>query len=471
MLPSPMLQKSLEELLQKQRTYFSKNDTSSLEWRQKQLDTLFRLIKENERIIEDALHADLRKSSAEAWMTEIEPTYDEITYLKRRLPYWLKPEKGILSPLFFLSTYTIKPLPRGQVLILSPWNYPFNLTFIPLAGALAAGNTAILKPSEISPNSSGVIKELVERYFPEEIVAVVEGDAKVADHLTRMPFDLIFFTGSPAVGRFVMRNAAHHLVPVVLELGGKSPVYIEQGFSDLKVGARRIAWGKWLNAGQTCLAPDYVVIHESQVEGFISRLEDAIQSMWGNNPLENPDYPKIINQKHFERLTGYLNDVEIVYGGKNNPEGLLIQPTIVVNPPAGHPLAREEIFGPILPIFTYRTEDEAYEIICRNPYPLAFYFFGSKKKLNFLEKHFPAGAYVRNDVVIHVADSNIPFGGIRTSGIGRYHGKYSFETFSRFAPTVNHYLATDIPFRYPPYTKRKTSVAKTLWNIVRLIFG
>ncbi len=466
-----MFQKSLEGLLHKQRKYFAENDTSSLKWRLRQLDTLFRLIKENERLIEDALYVDLRKSRAEAWMTEIGPIYDEITYLKRRLPYWLKPQKGFLSLIFFLSTYTIKPLPRGQVLVLSPWNYPFNLTFIPLAGALAAGNTAILKPSEISSSSSHIIKELIERYFPEEIVAVVEGDAKVADHLTRMPFDLIFFTGSPAVGRFVMRNAAHHLVPVVLELGGKSPVYIEQGFSSWKVASKRIAWGKWLNAGQTCLAPDYVVIHESQTEEFISHLKNAIKSMWGDNPIENSDYPKIINQKHFERLTAYLNGVKIAYGGKKDTKKLLIEPTIVINPPANHPLSREEIFGPILPIFTYKSDNEAYEIIWRNPYPLAFYLFGSKKKLNFFEKRFPAGAYVRNDVVIHVADSQIPFGGVRTSGIGKYHGKYSFDTFSRYAPSVNHPFETDIPFRYPPYTEKKISIAKTLWNMIRSVFG
>ncbi len=466
-----MLHKRLDDLLRKQRKYFNENDTSSLKWRQQQLETLFRLIKDNEHIIEDALYADLRKSRAEAWMTEIGPTYDEITYLKRRLPYWLKPERGILSLLFFLSTYTIKPLPRGQVLILSPWNYPFNLTFIPLAGALAAGNTVILKPSEISPNSSQVIRELIEKYFPEEIVDVVEGDAKVAEHLTRMPFDLIFFTGSPAVGRFVMRNAAHHLVPVVLELGGKSPVFIEQGFSNWKVGTRRIAWGKWLNAGQTCLAPDYVVIHESQVNEFISHIKDAIQSMWGNNPLENPDYPKIINEKHFERLNGYLKGVDIIHGGKSDPEKLLIEPTIVFNPSESHPLAKEEIFGPILPVFIYKTTEEAYELIQRNPYPLAFYFFGNKKTLSLLEKKFPAGAYVRNDVVIHVADSHIPFGGIRTSGIGRYHGKYSFDTFSRYVPSINHPLYTEVPLRYPPYTNGRFSMVKKLWTTIRAIFG
>ncbi len=466
-----MFQKNLNALLHKQRNYFQENNTSSLKWRYKQLKTLFRLIKENEALIEDALYADLRKSRAEAWMTEIGPIYDEITYLKRRLPYWIKPEQGFLSLLFFLSTYSIKPLPRGQVLILSPWNYPFNLTFIPLAGALAAGNTVILKPSEISPNSSHVIKELIEKYFPEEIVAVVEGDAKVADYLTRMPFDLIFFTGSPAVGRFVMRNAAHHLVPVVLELGGKSPVLIEQGFSSWKVAARRIAWGKWLNAGQTCLAPDYVVIHESEASLLIDHLIHAIKTMWGEQPLTNPDYPKIINKKHFDRLTGYLKGVEVTYGGNSDPAKLLIEPTIVINPPENHPLAMEEIFGPILPVFTYKTTEKAYKIINRNPHPLAFYFFGSKKTLSLLEKNFPAGAYVRNDVVIHVADSHIPFGGIRTSGIGRYHGKYSFDTFSRYAPSINHPLKTEIPLRYPPYTDGKFSIVKKLWTIVRYIFG
>ncbi len=460
----------LREILEKQREYFLSYDTSSLKWRLQQLDRLHRMVKENESLIEDALYSDLRKSRAEAWMTEIGPLYDEIIYLKKRLPYWLKPERGFLSPLFFLSTYSIKPLPRGQVLILSPWNYPFNLTFIPLAGALASGNTVIIKPSEVSESSSRVIKDLVQRYFPEEIVTVVEGDAKVAEHLTRLPFDLIFFTGSPAVGRFVMRNASHHLVPVVLELGGKSPVLIEKEFSNLRVAGKRIAWGKWLNAGQTCLAPDYVVVHKSLLEPFLESIIQAIRTMWGENPLINQDYPRIINQRHFERLTNYLQGVDIVFGGKFNSQELLIEPTIVLNPPANHPLAREEIFGPILPVFTYETNQQAWDILKRNPYPLAFYLFGKKKTLLHIEKKFPAGAYVLNDVVIHVADSNVPFGGVRTSGIGRYHGKFSFMTFSRFAPTVNHSPYTDIPFRYPPYSSQKFSLAKRLWNLMRRLF-
>lgn len=446
---------SIEELVKRQRDYFASGVTKPVAFRLKALRTLKEEIKRREDQIHEALKEDLNKSGFESYMTETGLTVSELGYLERHVKGYARPKRH-LTPLahFHGKSFSISE-PYGVVLIMSPWNYPFMLCMEPLAGAVAAGNCCILKPSAYAPAVSAVIKELVEAVFPPEYVAVVEGGREENVALLEQRFDYIFFTGGMKVGRLVLEKASRYLTPVTLELGGKSPCIIDKT-ADLKTAAKRLAFGKFLNAGQTCVAPDYLLIEESVKEPFLELFEKAVNKMYGEDPLENPDYPKIVNEKHFERISGLLKGMELRIGGRRNRETLQIAPTVLDNVAADAPVMQEEIFGPILPVITFREIGEAEAFVKEREKPLACYLFtkNQETKQRLLSSLSFGGGCV-NDTIIHLATSRMGFGGVGSSGMGSYHGKKSFETFSHEKSIVEKYNWIDMPIRYQPYSKRK----------------
>ena len=348
----------------------------------------------------------------------------------------------------------------GVVLIMSPWNYPFMLCMEPLAGAIAAGNCCILKPSAYAPATSAVIRELIEAVFPPEYVAVVEGGRAENTALLEQRFDYIFFTGGVTVGKLVMEKASRHLTPVTLELGGKSPCIVEES-ANLKIAARRLAFGKYLNAGQTCVAPDYLLVQDSVKEPFLALLKQEIRNMYGEKPLENPDYPKIINEKHYRRILGLLEGETVLTGGEANETTLQIAPVILDGVKAEAPVMQEEIFGPVLPVLTFSSVDEAERFVREREKPLACYIFTTRKDVEKrLLQNLSFGGGCVNDTIIHLATSRMGFGGVGSSGMGSYHGKWSFETFSHEKSIVKKYNWIDLPIRYQPYTKGKEKLLK-----------
>lgn len=448
-----MNEQDIKDLVEKQRNFFHSGITLDIDYRIQALKKLKACIQKNENLICNALQKDLGKSRYESYMCEVGLVLSELSYMIRHTRSYAK-EKTVRTPLAqFHSRSFQKPSPYGVVLVMSPWNYPFLLTIDPLVDALAAGNTVVMKPSAYSPNIGKVIAHLIRECFPEEYVAVVTGGRSENTCLLREHFDYIFFTGSQGVGKEVMRNAAQHLTPVTLELGGKSPCIVEKS-ANLKLAARRIVFGKFLNCGQTCVAPDYLLCDFRIKEELIQALKSEIQKQFGTHPLKNSDYGKLISQKHFDRVTSLLDSEKIIFGGATEPKTLQIEPTLMDEITLEDPVMQQEIFGPILPILTYSSLEQAINIVNSRPHPLALYLFTKKKSLaKKVTQACGFGGGCINDTIIHLATSEMGFGGFGESGMGSYHGKAGFDTFSHYKSIVNKKTWLDLPMRYQPYTK------------------
>lgn len=438
-------------ILERQQQFFDSGKTKEMEFRIESLKRLYQAIENYETDILAALRTDLNNPAFEAYATEIGMVREEITYMLKNMKRLFKPQR-VRTPLAqFPSVSRVYKEPYGQVLIIAPWNYPFLLTISPLVGALAAGNTAVIKPSEFAPATSAVVKEMIEKTFDAAHVTVVEGAVEVNQSLLSKNFDLIFFTGSKEVGKIVMEKAAQHLTPVVLELGGKSPTIVDQT-ANIKIAGKRIAWGKVINAGQTCVAPDYVLVHEVVKEELIEEIQKNLEAFLGQYAEKNPDYPKIINERHFNRLKDLIQTGEVIYGGQADVASHQINVTLMDNVSWADPIMQEEIFGPILPIMSYKHLDEAISQIKAQPKPLALYLFTRSKEVEkkiLREISFGGGAI--NDTVTHLATPYMGFGGVGESGIGRYQGKESIDTFSHSKSVLKKSNLIDLPFRYPPY--------------------
>lgn len=448
-----MTQEEIQALVKRQRTYFRSGATLSPESRLAALKKLEDALKKYESEIEAALRADLGKSQAESYACEIGMTLSEITYQRRHLRRFMK-ERTVPTPLAqFCSRSYQKPSPRGVVLVMSPWNYPLLLTLSPVADALAAGNTVIVKPSAYSPHTSRLMEALIRRCFDPRLVCVVTGGREENACLLEQHFDYIFFTGSKNVGTLVMKKAAEHLTPVTLELGGKSPCIVEKS-ADIPTAARRIVFGKYLNCGQTCVAPDYIYCHKSIKETLIQELKKQIAVQFGPDPLKNENYGHIVNKKHFQRIQRLMTPKDALCGGRSDEGSLKIEPTLLLNADWNSPAMQEEIFGPLLPILTYESLDEVIAIINEHPHPLALYLFtGSRAAARHVTSRCAFGGGCINDTVIHLATSQMGFGGFGESGMGSYHGKAGFDTFTHYKSIVDKRPHPDLPMRYQPYTK------------------
>ena len=432
----------------KQQQYFRSGATLPLCFRRQMLRKLSNAMHEYEKPLAEALWTDLHKSYEEAYLTELSIVYGEIRNHLRHLSSWAKPERKS-SPLAILpaSSRIIKE-PLGNTLIIAPWNYPVQLLLNPLVGAISAGCTAMLKPSPYVPNVSRVLTEMIRATFPEEYIAIVEGNRQVNQMLLAERWDLIFFTGSPALGKMVMEAASKHLTPVVLELGGKSPCIIDKS-ADLKVAAKRVAWGKALNAGQTCIAPDYLMIHEEVKDKFLRLLVKEWKHLLTKDPQKAKHFVRIVSDKALERLIGYLDNGTIYHGGKYDKATRYLSPTILTAVQENAPVMQEEIFGPIFPVMTFRHIEEVPQFINQRERPLALYYFGQKG--DYVLRHTTSGGACVNDVIMHIVNHKVPFGGVGNSGMGSYHGKDSFLAFSHRRSVISTPTWVDMPFRYMPY--------------------
>lgn len=449
-------------IVKQQRAFFEKGTTKKYGFRIQALLRLESALFEWEEELKEALWQDLHKSASECYMTELGMVKSELIYVRKHLKSWMRqtPVKTALSQ-FPAHAFTV-PEPYGIVLIMAPWNYPVLLCLEPLLEALAAGNCVILKPSAYAPHVSAVLKAMLESVFPQKLVAVIEGGREVNQELLKQRFDYIFFTGSAAVGRTVMQEAAKNLTPVTLELGGKSPCIVDET-ADITKAAKRIIFGKILNAGQTCVAPDYVLVQKSVKDRFIKALEVEIRRALGREPLENPDYPKIINEKHFRRLKGLLKGTEIVAGGGMDEKQGRIAPTVLDNVTLESPVMQEEIFGPLLPIMTYSNIYELKGIIGHFEKPLALYLFtGNRYMQDWVLENFSFGGGCINDTILQLASPYLPFGGVGGSGMGSYHGKRGFETFSHRKSIMEQLRWPDVPLRYQPYEGWKDRVIRKM---------
>lgn len=453
--PATLLQDSEPEsilrVLAGQRTYFNQGHTLPVSFRKEQLRKLHALLQQHEQELTEALYADFRKPALEAYATEIGFIALELKHALKKIDKWVMPQHVPELLINFPARSYVYPQPYGVALIISPWNYPLNLLFIPLIGAIAAGNCVIIKPSEIAANTAAIVSRIIRNNFDERYLAVVEGGPETAQYLLTLRYDYIFFTGSTQVGKIVMKAAAEYLTPVTLELGGKSPAIVTMD-ADLELAARRIAWGKFLNAGQTCVAPDYVLVQEEVKEEFIQHLATCIQEFYGPQPANSPDFARIINDQHFVRLSALLTPNHVRIGGQTDATTRYIAPTILDHITWEHPSMQHEIFGPILPIIEFNTFEEAIEMVNRHEKPLAFYLFtGSKQYQDQVLKQVRFGGGCINDTISHLANPNLPFGGIGNSGVGSYHGFASFKVFSHQKSVLHRGTWLDLPFRYPPY--------------------
>ena len=448
-----MTEQEIKNLVTKQRSYFQTGATLSVEARLKALRKLYAAVYGHQREIHGALREDLGKSHFESYMCETGMVLDEISCMLKHLRRWAKDET-VPTPLAQFHSHSYrKPSPYGVVLIMSPWNYPFMLTLSPLVDALAAGNTAVVKPSAYSPHTSQVIGRILSQCFPAHYVAVVTGGREENTCLLKEHFDYIFFTGSQAVGREVMGNAAAHLTPVTLELGGKSPCIVDQT-ANIRLAARRIVFGKYLNCGQTCVAPDYIYCHRSVKNELVAEIKKQIRKQYGSEPLRNPDYGKIINEKHFNRILGLMELEKIVWGGRADRDSLRIEPTVMDHVRFSDPVMQEEIFGPILPVLTFEHLDEAIQKVNSMAHPLALYMFTSDRRAaKKVMARCGFGGGCVNDTIIHLATTQMGFGGFGESGMGAYHGKTGFDTFTHYKSIVDKKTWLDLPMRYQPYRK------------------
>lgn len=433
-----------------QRAYFSSGATLPLGFRVEQLRRLEQALIDWEKPLCDALWLDLHKSYEEAVMTELSIVRGEIRNHLSHLRRWTRTER-VGSPLkMFPSTTRVTTEPLGTALIISPWNYPVQLLLNPLVGAISAGCTAILKTSPYVPHTSQVLVQMICGTFEERYITAIDGHRDINTALLEQHFDLIFFTGSPSLGRTVMEAAAKHLTPVVLELGGKSPCIVTES-ANVELAAKRIAWGKTINAGQTCIAPDYLLIHSSQKARFVEAFGRAIEQMHGSNPQESRHYGRMVNDKAFERVSGYLSDGKVLWGGTADPKERYIEPTLLEIADPNVAVMQEEIFGPILPVVTYEREEEAQEFVTSRPHPLALYYFGSRRRGEKFLRHTLSGGACLNDTIMHIVNDRAPFGGVGMSGMGRYHGKESLLAFSHRRTVVSTPRGFDLPLRYMPY--------------------
>ena len=450
-----MTEQEIRQILEKQHRLFQEGATLPVSFRLSQLQKLKDGIRRYEEKLDQALEADLGKSRMESYMCEIGLTLSELTWMQKHLRSLVR-EKRVATPLAQFAARSFRsPSPYGTVLIMSPWNYPVLLTLEPLIDAIAAGNTVVIKPSAYAEHTSAVLKEMLKECFPSEYVAVVTGGRAENKALLEQRFDKIFFTGGKTVGREVLRHAAEYLTPVTLELGGKSPCIVDKS-AKIPLAAKRIVFGKYLNCGQTCVAPDYILCDRTVSDELILALQKEITAQFGEDPLKNPDYGKIINRKHYDRIMGLIDPDKVVCGGCGDGQSLRIAPTIMKNVTFSDTVMGEEIFGPVLPILTYDTLEEAINIVEEHPHPLALYLFsedkGAQKKVLEL-CHFGGGCI--NDTIIHLATSAMPFGGVGESGMGGYHGKTGFETFSHFRSIVDKKTWMDLPIRYQRYSRMK----------------
>mgnify|MGYP001224210161 FL=1 len=450
----------MQKIVERQRKYHLSGATRDYNFRIEQLQKLQAMLKRYEKDIYRALKADLNKSKHEVITTELGILHTEIEFTLKHLKEWMEDEE-VPTPLTHKGSNSyIRYEPYGVVLVIAPWNYPLQLSIAPMVGALAAGNTVIVKPSEIAVHTSNLIKEMIDDTFAPEVCMVIEGDKEVTEELLAQRFDYIFFTGNNRVGKIVMEKASKHLTPVSLELGGKSPTIVDED-APLSLSAKRIAWGKFTNAGQTCVAPDYVYVHEKIYMKFLRALKYHIQRLYSRQPLNNKEYGRIINKQHFERLTLLLEGAKVFYGGEISKENLMIEPTIVTDVNWEDTLMQEEIFGPILPVLSYSKIDEVIAKIQAYDRPLALYYFGkNKENEKKVLSSISFGGGCVNDTLYHLATPYLPFGGVGASGIGAYHGKYSFETFSHKKSILKQTTLFDNPMRYPG-SKIKSSIAKS----------
>lgn len=457
--------KLVENLHEKQKAFFASQITRGNSYRIEKLRALKKEIQSMEKDIYQALKKDLRKSSFESMTSETVLVEKEIDKMIRMLPLWNRPQKAKSSLINFPSKDYIIHEPYGNTLVISPWNYPFQLAVTPLVGAIAAGNTVVLKPSEFAPHTGKVISEIIERVFDPGHVAVVEGDGSTASALLQKKWDFIMFTGSTGIGKIIAKAAAEHLTPTTLELGGKSPCIVDDS-APIVMTAKRLVWGKFLNCGQTCIAPDYLLVHEKIKDKLTQEIIKQIEKAFGENQENSEDYGRIAHQRHFDKLKASLKNHNIKYGGTTNEKDFFFSPTLVDEPALDSELMQEEIFGPILPIISYKTEDEIHEIFKGRERPLAFYIFSKRKKfIKQLFNRYSFGGGVANDSIIHFANDNLPFGGVGHSGMGAYHGKYSFKNFTHEKPIIKRSFWFDLPGRYAPYPKSLSLLKFLLKNL------
>jgi len=442
---------NIDEILKSQRGFFSSGATISVKFRIEMLKKLYAVIKKYEDEINDALKADLGKSNFEGFMCEIGMALSEITYMIKHTKKFAA-KRRVHTPLAQFASKSYKlPTPYGNVLIMSPWNYPFLLTIDPLADSIAAGNTSVIKPSAYSPATSAVIKKICDECFDEKYVAVVTGGRKENAELLNIKFDFIFFTGSQGVGREVLKKAADNLTPVVLELGGKSPCIVDET-AKLSLAARRIVFGKYLNCGQTCVAPDYILCQRNVKDKLLEEIKLQLEKQYGKCPLENSNYGKIVNEKHFERILGLIDEEKVIVGGEYNRETLKIAPTVMKDVTFDDAVMQEEIFGPVMPVITYDKLEDVMTLLQNKEKPLALYIFSqNRKNIDMITKRCRYGGGCVNDTIIHLATSEMGFGGVGESGMGAYHGKTGFDAFSHEKSIVDKKTWLDLPMRYQPY--------------------
>ncbi len=451
----------IKELVKMQRKYYNTGKTRDISFRLEQLKKLKSVVLQNEEKILLALKKDLNKSEFEGFMTEVGMFYSELDFAIKNIRKWSKTRRVRSSMVNFPSISKIIPQPYGVTLIMSPWNYPFQLALIPLVWSLAAGNCIIVKPSEYAVSTSNIINDIIENNFSKEYIAVVQGNQEESEKLLLERFDYIFFTGSTNVGRIVMKSASNYLTPITLELGGKSPCIILKD-ADIDLTAKRLTWGKLINAGQTCVAPDYVLVHEDRKNELIEKIKYYINKYFGDNPCNNEQFPKIINERHFKRIVSLIDTDKVVYGGGYNSKTLKIEPTIVDNANWDDNIMKEEIFGPIFPILTYKDLDEVIQEIIKRPNPLAVYIFTKNKYLeDKILEMIPSGGCCINDTITHIATNYLPFGGVGESGMGSYHGKSGFDTFTHYKSVLKK-LNLDIPIRYAPYNDKLIKILKKI---------
>ena len=455
---------NIPALVQAQKNHFADQQTKNISERKQLLKRLLTVVLEKEKQIVDALYLDFKKSEYESVMTETSIVISELKRTIKNINYWAKPQHVTPALVNFPSSSKIYKEPYGAVLIIAPWNYPYQLALVPLIGAIAAGNTVILKPSELTPNTSKITKEIIELVFDKNLVAVVEGGVEVSTELLAERWDYIFFTGSVQVGKIVAKAAAAFLTPVTLELGGKNPCIIDET-ANIKLAAKRIVWGKFINGGQTCIAPDYLLIHKSVKDNFVSCFKSEIEIAYGKNPEDSKDYPRIVNKRNFDRLASMLENETFLVGGKTNREDNYIAPTLIDEPSLDSEVMKGEIFGPISPVISYETEKDLENIIHKYEKPLALYVFsGNKKFANKMITKYSFGGGTINDTTVHFANHHLPFGGVGESGIGSYHGKQTFDLFSHKKGVTRRYNWLDLPMRYAPY-KGKLKTLKTFMKL------
>ncbi len=458
---------NLAQLVQRQRAFFQSGATREVGFRVAQLVKLQKALRANETDLLDAVRADLRKPPQEAYLSEVAFVLGEVRYALRHLGAWTKPQRRRVPWIAWPGRAFVQPEPYGVALIIGPWNYPVQLMLAPLVGAIAAGNCAVLKPSEFAPHTAAALAKLIRKNFAEEYVAVVEGERDVAEALLQERFDKIFFTGGAHIGRAVMTAAARHLTPVTLELGGKCPCIVCAD-APLQLTAKRIAWGKFMNAGQTCIAPDFVLVDRRISSGILDALKQAVREFYGDDPRRSPDYSRIVNRRHFDRLVGYIGQGRVVHGGQYDASDLYIAPTILTDTPPDAPVMQEEIFGPILPMLEFERLHDALALLRDRPTPLALYLFTNNRAIHerVLTETRSGGACV-NDTIVHILSKDLPFGGLGASGMGTYHGKASFDAFTHHRSVLLRSFRFDLKFRYPP---ARASLG-TLRRITHFLFG